>query len=162
MRADSATALICRQQQDRKVAEVNHRVVCESGGGDDGIAIGVLEPMPSTELSCLPGEAEPEPTTVNVRHWDEIELMELVKQQLGRILRPLYHAGRGRTVAGVHHRAVCESGGGSFCLVISKQPKANAQFLFDILHLPDKPGMPVKGTTDRLHSEISFLAVFWD
>ena len=34
-----------------------------------------------------------------------------VKQQLGRILRPRYHAGRGRTVAGVHHRAVCESGG---------------------------------------------------
>ena len=35
-----------------------------------------------------------------------------VRQQLGRILRPRHHAGRGRTVAGVHHRAVCESGGG--------------------------------------------------
>ena len=38
--------------------------------------------------------------------------MELVKQRLCRILRPRYHAGRGRTLAGVHHRAVCESGGG--------------------------------------------------
>ena len=37
--------------------------------------------------------------------------MELVKLRLCRILRPLYHAGRGRTVARVHHLAVCESGG---------------------------------------------------
>ena len=46
------------------------------------------------------------------RNRDEIELMELVKQRLLHILRPRHHAGRGRTVAGVHHRAVCESGGG--------------------------------------------------
>ena len=41
-----------------------------------------------------------------------IDLMELVKQRLCRILRPRYHAGRNRTVAEVHHRAMCESGGG--------------------------------------------------
>ena len=39
-------------------------------------------------------------------------ISEVVKQQIGRILRPSYHAGRGRTVAGVHYQAVSESGGG--------------------------------------------------
>ena len=65
------------------------------------------------DRAIMPGEAEPECDRAgsNDRHRDEIDLMELVKQRLCRILRPHYHACRGRTVAGVHYRAVCESGG---------------------------------------------------
>jgi hypothetical protein len=66
--------------------------------------------MPTTELSCrtrLDRSRRPS----SERDRAEGAGQTAGCQQPGRILRPSYHAGRSRTVADVHHWAVCESGG---------------------------------------------------
>ena len=141
-RPDSATALSCRPRPDRSRSPSPGRVrvwwrrrrLLEP-------AVGVLEPMPSTELSCRgrPGRSRrPSSGRDRADATGAAIAPARVKQQLGRIPRPRYHAGRGRTVAGVHHRAVCESGGGDdgYWSLLS----ATGAYAFDRAIMPGEAG----------------------
>jgi hypothetical protein len=99
------------EQQDRSQHPPPGRVrVGWSGRRLLGPVVGGAEPMPTTELSCRTRQDQSRRPS-SERDRAEGAGHTAGCQQPGRILRPCYHAGRGRIVADVHHRAVCESGG---------------------------------------------------
>ena len=125
-------------------------------------AVGVLEPMLSTELSCRgrPGRSRrPSSGRDRTDATGDAITPARVKQQLVRIPRPRYHAGRGRTVAGVHHRAVCESGGcdnGYWSLL--SPPVGVRAYAFDRAINAYHAGVGRAGAGDRHKAEIAFDA----